>query len=75
MRSDPGRRRGRALETVAKNTGHNSRKGAVRERVQALNPVTKRYIKIDTNTGRIIDQKKSAGPYKGIREVKPSGKK
>lgn len=54
---------------VAKNTGTGSRKGAVKERVQALNPVTKRYVKIDTSTGRIVDHKKSAGPYKGVREV------
>lgn len=56
---------------VAKNTGDGSRKGAVKERVQALNPVTKRYVKIDTSTGRIIDQKKTSGPYKGVREAKP----
>ena len=60
---------------VAKNTGSGSRKGAVTERVQALNPVTKRYVKIDTSTGRIVDHKKSAGPYKGVREVSGSKKK
>jgi hypothetical protein len=54
---------------MAKNTGSGSRKGAVKERVQALNPVTKRYVKIDTSTGRIVDHKKSAGPYKGVREL------
>ena len=59
---------------VAKNTGDGSRKGAVKERVQALNPVTKRYVKIDTSTGRIVDHKKTAGPYKGIREASPSNK-
>jgi hypothetical protein len=57
---------------VAKNTGEGSRKGAVKERVQALNPVTKRYVKIDTSTGRIVDHKKTAGPYKGIREAQSS---
>lgn len=58
---------------MAKNTGSGSRKGAVRDRVQALNPVTKRYVKIDTDTGRIIAHKKTAGPYKGVREapIKP----
>ena len=54
---------------MAKNTGNGSRKGAVKDRVQALNPVTRRYVKIDTETGRIVDHKKSAGPYKGVREV------
>jgi hypothetical protein len=57
---------------MAKNTGNGTRQGAVKERVQALNPVTKRYVKIDTQSGRIIDQKKSAGPYKGVREVSVS---
>ena len=60
---------------LAKNTGDGSRKGAVKERVQALNPVTKRYVKIDTTTGRIVDHKKTAGPYKGIREAKAPSKK
>jgi hypothetical protein len=62
---------------LAKNTGGGSRKGAVKDRVQALNPVTKRYVKIDTATGRIIAHKKSAGPYKGVREasVPPKRKK
>lgn len=62
---------------MAKNTGSGSRKGAVKDRVQALNPVTKRYVKIDTDTGRIIAHKKTAGPYKGVREatVPPKKKK
>jgi hypothetical protein len=54
---------------MAKNTGSGSRRGAVKDRVQALNPVTKRYVKIDTSTGRIVDHKKTAGPYKAVREV------
>lgn len=54
---------------MAKNTGSGSRKGAVKDRVQALNPVTKRYVKIDTETGRIIAHKKSSGPFKGVREA------
>ena len=60
---------------MAKNTGDGHRRGAVKDRIQALNPVTGRYVKIDTSTGRIIDQKKSAGPYKGITVRKPAGKK
>lgn len=54
---------------MATNTGHSGRKGAVKDRVQAKNPVTGRYVKIDTATGRIVDQKKTPGPYKGVREV------
>jgi hypothetical protein len=60
---------------MAKNTGDGFRNGAVRGRVQALNPVTGRYVKIDTTSGRIVDHKKSAGPYKGIVERKPSSSK
>ena len=34
--------------------------------VQARSPVTKHYIKIDEQRGKIISYKKSAGPYKNI---------
>lgn len=44
------------------------RVGMVRERVQVRNPVTGRWVKIDTRTGRIVDHKKSPGPYKGVRK-------
>lgn len=54
---------------MSKNTGHSSRVGAVKERAQTINSVTKRYVKIDTSTGRIVDQKKTPGPYKGITDV------
>lgn len=46
------------------------RKGQVRERVQVRNPVTDRWVKIDTKTGRIIDHKKTKGPYKGVKKKK-----
>ena len=35
-------------------------------RVQVKNPVTKQWVKLDTKTGRIVDSKKSPGPYKNI---------
>lgn len=54
---------------MAKNTDDGYRVGAVKGRAQLLNPVTGRYVKIDTNTGRILEEKKTEGPYKGIREV------
>jgi hypothetical protein len=54
---------------MATNTGSGGRTGAVTDRLQALNPVTKRYVKIDTSTGRIVDHKKTPGPYKGVREI------
>ncbi|WP_420454035.1 hypothetical protein [Rubrivirga sp.] len=53
---------------MATNTGEGARKGAVKNRVQVLNPVTKRWVKLDTKTGRIIDHKKTPGEYKGIRK-------
>lgn len=40
-------------------------------RVQVRNPVTGRYVKIDSRTGRITDEKKSPGPYKGIADLTP----
>ena len=49
--------------TKKRSTG---RTGSVKSRVQVLNPVTNRWVKIDTNTGRIVDHKKSPGPYKGV---------
>ena len=54
---------------MAKNTGQGSRQGMVKDRVQIPNPVTGRYVKIDMRTGRIIDSKRTKGPYIGIRDV------
>jgi hypothetical protein len=60
---------------MARNTGHESRAGAVKERVQIKNPVTGRFVKIDTKTGRIVSHKKTPGPYKGVKRVsQKSGK-
>ncbi len=44
------------------------RGGSVRNRVQALNPKTKRWVKIDTKKGKIISHKSTPGPYKRIRK-------
>lgn len=52
---------------MATNTGDNFRRGAVKDRVQVFNPVTKRWVKLDTKTGRIVDHKKTPEPYKGVR--------
>ena len=35
--------------------------------VQVLNPITDRWVKIDTQLGCIVGHKKSLGPYKGIK--------
>ena len=43
--------------------GDGKRVGAVKGRTQALNPKTKRYVKRDTETGRIIDMKADRSPF------------
>lgn len=43
-------------------------KGPISKRAQAKNPITKKWVKIDTRTGRIVGHKKSPGPYKGVRK-------
>lgn len=37
-----------------------------RDIVQTKNPKTGRYVKIDRSVGKIVDTKKSPGPYKGV---------
>jgi hypothetical protein len=51
---------------MATNTDKGHRQGPVKGRVQVQNPVTKRWIKIDKRSGRIVDVKKTPGPFKGI---------
>ena len=36
---------------------------------QVCNPKTKKFLKIDTNAGRIVSHKKSKEPYKNIEIV------
>ncbi len=55
-------------EAMARTASDGARVGAVRDRIQVLNPVTKRWVKLDTKTGKILEQKKTFGPYKGIRK-------
>jgi len=52
---------------VNKPIGDNSRVGAVRNRVQVFNPRTKLWVKINTNSNRIIDVKTTGGKFKGVR--------
>lgn len=47
-----------------KGDGH--RNGAVRERTQAHNPKTDKWVKRDSNTGRFMDVKQDSTPFKGI---------
>ncbi len=44
-----------------------------RDVVQVRNPKTGRYVKIDRDAGRIIGQKKSPGPYKGVPVARKRG--
>ncbi len=57
---------------MAKNppSGDYHRVGAVRERSQAFNPHTARWVKRDTETGRFIDHKSDKDPFKGVRKEK-----
>jgi hypothetical protein len=48
----------------------NSRKGAVKDRSQVLNPRTGLMTKRDTTTGKFMDVKTTGGKFKGISEEK-----
>lgn len=48
----------------------NSRKGAVKNRSQVLNPKTKLFVKRDTETGKFMDVKTTGGKFKGVRKEK-----
>lgn len=48
--------------------GDGRRIGAVKDRSQAFNPKTGHWTKRDTDTGRFIDQKSDARPFKGVRK-------
>lgn len=49
-------------------SGDGHRNGAVRKRGQVLNPVTKQWVKRDTDTGRFIDVNQNGKPHKGVRK-------
>jgi hypothetical protein len=55
---------------MAKNAppGDGRRIGAVRDRSQVHNPVTDRWTKRHTETGRFMDQKVDGKPFKGVRK-------
>ena len=42
--------------------------------VQVKNPKTGHYVKIDRKEGRILSNKKSQGPYKGVKVARKSSK-
>lgn len=51
-------------------SGDNRRHGAVKNRSQVLNPKTNRWVKRNTETGRLMDGKSDDKPFKGIRKEK-----
>lgn len=53
---------------MAKNgkVGDGHRNGAVSDRVQYQNPQNNRWVKLDTNTNRIMDVKHDTKPFKGV---------
>jgi hypothetical protein len=55
---------------VARNTGRNSRIGAVKGRSQVQNPRTGSWTKRNTTDGRFLDVKETPGAYKGVRREK-----
>lgn len=56
---------------MAKNTGKGHRKGAIANREQVYNPKTKKYIKINKETGKFMKSKDTK--FKGIKVKKSSG--
>jgi hypothetical protein len=58
---------------MAKNTGNGYRIGSVKGRTQNTAP-NGNAIKRDVETGRIIDQKTTPGPYKGVAK-EPDGRR
>ena len=54
-------------------TAKNSTSQPKSDIVQVKNPKTGHYVKIDRSAGRILDQKKSDGPYKGIPVARKRG--
>lgn len=51
-------------------SGDGHRNGAVRNRTQVFNPQNDSWVKRDAETGRFMDRKSDAKPFKGIRKEK-----
>ena len=47
--------------------GDGHRKGAVRKRSQTYNPIIRRWVKRDAETGQFIDVKFDESKFKGVR--------
>lgn len=53
---------------MAKRNSNGQLQGSISNRIQVKNPITDRWVKMDTDSGRIIEHKASEGPYKGVRK-------
>ncbi len=53
-----------------KTVGDGHRVGEVKKRSQVLNPKTGRYTKRDDVSGKFMDGKADAKPFKGVRKEK-----
>ena len=51
---------------VNKPNGDGHRIGAVKERVQYFNPITKLWVKCDANNNRFMANKADGSPHKGV---------
>jgi hypothetical protein len=51
-----------------KTVGDNQRKGAVKARSQIKNPITGTWTKRDDKSGKFMDVKEDAKPFKGVRK-------
>lgn len=49
-------------------SGDGHRHGSVKGRSQTYNPVSERWVKRDTDTGRFKDVKHDKNPFKGVRK-------
>lgn len=47
-----------------------SRKGAVKDRTQVLNPKTDLYVKRNKDNGQFMDVKTTGGKFKGVTKEK-----
>lgn len=55
---------------MAKNApiGDGQRKGMVKRRSQTFNPVTKKWVKRNAETGKFMAVKQGGTPFKGVRK-------
>ena len=52
-------------------SGDGHRNGAVKDRSQTFNPVTKQWVKRDSDTGRFMDKKSKSRDRRARRDFPP----